>query len=180
MKKIAVVLSVIFLFSACSSTKELSSNKAENRKLKKLAEQSEVKKAVESRRYVIKVNRLYTMGGGVMDMVASSNFIIVNGEITSISLGYIGRSYFIRPISGINLNGHTLEYKMQTDESKGSYKIQMAVKAGSDKFDVYLNIGDSGYCSISLTNPHIQSVSYSGTLVPLTDTQKIIPEKGKV
>jgi hypothetical protein len=177
MKKTAIVLSVIFLLSACSSTKELSSNRAENRKLKKLAEQSEVRKAVESRRYVIKVNRLYTMGGGIMDMVASSNFIIVNGEITSISLGYIGRSYSIRPISGINLNGHTLEYKMKTDESKGSYNIQMAVQAGSDKFDVYMTIGDSGNCTISLTNPHIQSVSYSGTLVPLTDTQKIVPER---
>jgi hypothetical protein len=67
---------------------------------------------------------------------------------------------------------------MQNNESKGSYKIQMAVQSGSDKFDVYLIIGDSGYCSISLTNPHIQSVSYSGTLVPLTDNQNIVPEKG--
>jgi hypothetical protein len=178
MKKIAIVLSVMFLFSACSSTKELSSKRAENRKLKKLAEQAEVKKAVESRRYIIKVNRLYTMGGGVLEMIPTSNFIIVNGEIASISLGYMGRSYSIRAISGINLNGHTLEYKMQTDESKGSYKIQMEVKAGSDKFDVYLTIGDSGYCSISINNAYIQSVSYSGTLVPLTDNQKIVPEKG--
>ena len=115
-----------------------------------------------------------------MDMIPTSNFIIVNGEIASISLGYIGRSYSIRQISGINLNGHTLEYKMQNNESKGSYNIQMAVKAGSDKFDVYLTIGNEGYCSISLINPHIQSVSYSGNLVPLTDTQKIIPEKGNV
>ena len=76
-----------------------------------------------------------------MDMIPTSNFIIVNGEIASISLGYIGRSYSIRQISGINLNGHTLEYKMQNNESKGSYNIQMAVKAGSDKFDVYLTIG---------------------------------------
>jgi hypothetical protein len=178
MKKVAVILSVIFLFSACSSTKELSSNRAENKKLKKLAEKAEVKKAVESRRYVIKVNRLYTMGGGSLEMVPTSNFVIVNGEIASISLGYVGRSYSIRPISGINMNGHTLEYKMQTDDSKGLYKVQMSVKAGSDKFDVYLNIGDDGSCSISLINPYIQSVSYSGTLVPLNDSQKLVPEKG--
>lgn len=178
MKKIALVLSVIFLFSACSSTKELSSNRAESRKQKKLAQQAEIKKAVESRRYVIKVSQLYTSGGGVLEMVPTSNFIIVNGEIASISLGYVGRSYSIRPISGINMNGHTIEYKMQSDESKGTYKIQMAVKAGTDKFDIYLIIGNEGNCSISLINPYIQSVSYSGTLVPLTDKQKIAPEKG--
>ena len=132
MKKIAFLLTVVLAFSACTSTKELSTNRVENRKLKKLAEQAEIIKAVESRRYIIKVNRLYTTGGGIWDMVPSSNFVIINGEIASISLGYMGRSYFSRPISGINLNGHTIDYKMESNQTKGIYKIQMAVKVGAD------------------------------------------------
>ena len=170
MKKIALLLSVVFIFAACSSTKELSSARAENRKLKKLAERAEIKKAVESRMFIIKVNRLYSIGGGRYELIPRSNFVIINGEIASISLGYMGRSYTSRPISGINLNGRTIEYKMESDEAKGLYKIQMAVKAGADKFDVYLSIGDEGYCSISLNNSNIQTVSYSGTLVPLSQS----------
>ena len=178
MKKIAFLLCVVFLFSACSSTKELSSTKAENRRLKKLAEQTEIKKAVESRRFIIKVNRLYSSGGGRWDLVPTSNFVIINGEIASISLGYMGRSFASRPISGINFNGHTLNYKMDSNEVKGQYRIQMAVKAGSDRFDVYLTIGRNGYCSISLNNAYIQSVNYSGTLVPIAESTNI-PLVGK-
>jgi hypothetical protein len=151
----------------------LSSNRAENRKLKKLAQQVEITKAVESRKYIIKVDRLYTTGGGRWDLVPRSNFFIINGEIASISLGYMGRTYFSRPISGINFNGRTIDYKMESNQTKGIYKIQMAVKAGADKFDVYLTIGGEGYCTISINNPYIQSVTYSGTLVPLPDSRNI-------
>jgi hypothetical protein len=172
MKKIAFLFSAIFLFSACTTTKDLGSSKAENRKFKKLAKQTEVKKAVEARRFIINVDRLYTAGGGRWDLVPKSNFVIVNGEIASISLGYMGRSFGAHPISGINLNGRTINYKIESDEAKGMYKIQMVVKYGSDKFDVYLTIGNGGSCSISLNNPYIQSVSYSGSLVPLPDSRE--------
>lgn len=178
MKKIAYLLSVVLLFSACSSTKELSSTRVENRKLKKLAEQAEIIKAVEARRYIIKVDRIYTTGGGFWDLVPRSNFVIINGEIASISLGYMGRTYFSRPISGINFNGRTMDYKMQSNETKGTYKVQMSVKAGGDKFDVYLTIGDEGRCSISINNVNIQTVSYSGTLVPLKDPRSIPVQRG--
>jgi hypothetical protein len=178
MKKIAFLLSAVFLISACSSTKDLSSTRTENRKLKKLAEQAEVKKAVESRRYIIKVNRLYVRGG-MIEMIPTTNFVIVNGEIASISLGYVGNSFGSRRITGINLNGRTANYRMESDNSKGLYKIQMSVTYGSDKFDVYLTIGTSGDCNISLNNAFIQTVRYTGTLVPLGASNLVPVEKSK-
>ena len=177
MKKIALFLSVVFLFSACTSTKDMSSSRAENRKLKKLAEQADVKKAIESRKYIIKVNRLYA-GGGIFDLIPTSNFVIINGEIASISLGYMGRSFGSHRITGINLNGHAINYKMESNETKGGYKIQMAVTYGSDKFDVYLTIGNGGSCNISIDNAYIQSVYYTGTLIPLTASNNVSNEKG--
>jgi hypothetical protein len=173
MKKIALFLTVIFLISACSPSKNTSSTRADNRKLKKLAEQAEIKKAVESRRYIIKVNRLFT-GGAIIDMVPSANFVIINGGIASVSLGYAGRSFGIHRITGINMNGHTTSYKMETNDSKGLYKIQMSVLYGSDKFDMYLTIGSGGDCSISINNAYIQTISYSGKLTPLP-TPAIVP-----
>jgi hypothetical protein len=172
MKKAAFVLTVLVLALACISLNNLSaqgdkSSRAEKRKLKKIAEQAVVKKAVESRRYVIKVNRLYSNGAAFYEMVPSSNFLIVNGEFASISLGYIGRSFGSRPITGINMNGQTYNYKMQDNESKGVYSVQMSVKYGSDKFDIYLSIGASGNCDISINNPYIQSIHYEGNLEPI-------------
>jgi hypothetical protein len=64
---------------------------------------------------------------------------------------------------------------MESNEAKGMYNIQMEVKAGFDKFDVYLSIGNTGFCTISINNANIQTVNYYGTLVPLTD-QKNIPD----
>jgi hypothetical protein len=176
MKKIAFLFSVVFLISACSSSKDMSSSKADNRKLKKLAEQADIKRAVESRKYVIKVDRLYVRGSRI-DLIPTSNFVIVNGEIASISLAYMGNS-FGRPISGINMNGRANSYKMESNETKGGYKIQMSVTYGSDKFDVYLTIGSSGNCNISLNNAYIQSVNYSGNLVPLSVTDNVPVKKG--
>jgi hypothetical protein len=170
MKKIVFFLSVVFLFAACSSTKESGSTKAENKNSKKLSEQADIKKAVESRKYIIKVSRLFTTGGK-MELVPRSNFVIVNGEIASISLGYVGRTYYSRPISGINLNGHTLNYQMESDEAKGMYKVQMEVLYGSDKFYVYMTIGNSGVSSISINNSNIETANYSGNLVPLAETK---------
>lgn len=168
MKKFIYFLFIVFFISACASTKDMSTSRAENRKLRNLAEQAEIKKAVELRKYVIKVNRLYLNGGGTIEMIPASNFVIINGPIASISLGYVGRSYGIRPITGINLNGRTTSYKMESNDAKGIYKIQMSVTYGSDKFDVYLTIGSNGNCNISINNAYLQSASYLGTLTPLT------------
>jgi hypothetical protein len=176
MKNIAVLILIIFIFSACSSTKEMSGNRADNRKLKKLVQQEVVKNAVEARRYIIKVDRLYSVRGGYIDLMPRSNFVIVNGEIASISLGYVGRS-FSRPISGINFNARTSSYKMENNETKGGYKIQMSVKYGSDKFDVYLTIGTEGHCNISINNAYIQTVNYSGDLEPIPYSKEIPSER---
>jgi len=179
MKSTALLFTILVLITACSSTKNVSSSqtagnsRTEIRKLKKQAEQAEIKKAIESRKYVIRVNRLYTVGGGSVEMIDRSNFLIVNGEITSISLGYMGRSSGIRPITGINLNAHTSSYHMEDNETKGGYNIQMSVKYGSDKFDVYLTVGRDGNSNITINNAYIQSVSYSGSLEPLRSSSKI-------
>lgn len=169
MRNLAFFLSAILLFSACSSSKEVSSARTENKKSKKLAEIAVVRKAVESRRYIIKVDRILVTGGGHMELVPTSNFVIVNGEIASISLAYIGRTYAYRPISGINLNGHTLDYQMQSNDEKGLYTVQMVVQYGSDKFDVFLSIGIGGTCNISINNSYLQAVSYHGELLPISD-----------
>ncbi len=180
MKKAIFFLAAFLIASMCLSFTDISAqgekpSRAEKRKLRKISEMAQVKKAVESRRYVIKVRRLYTNGGGFYEMVPTANFVIINGEFASISLGYVGRSFGIHPITGINLNGRTYSYKMQ-DRTKGQgYDVQLAVKYGGDKFDVYLTIGPSGSCGITINNPYIQSIRYEGDLEPIPASQATPP-----
>jgi len=169
-KKIILLLIVIIVGAAsCSVSKESNSLKAEQRKAERLAAQLEVRKAIESRRFVLKMDKIILPDGLMIDLVPRNNFIIINGEIISVSLGYMGRSFGTRQITGINFNGRTGRYIMNNDTSKGIYNIQVeAITPNKDKFDIYMTLGDNGYCSASVNNPYIQSVSYRGIIVPLS------------
>ena len=59
MKKLFIIISTLMVISSCATNKEANSSRIELRNEKKLAEQAIVKKAVESRRFIIKLERLY-------------------------------------------------------------------------------------------------------------------------
>jgi hypothetical protein len=169
MKKMAYLLMIPFLISACSATKQEGISRADKRHQAKLAEISAVKQAVESMKYIIRMDRLYLLGGGFIDLVPRNNYIIVDRGAASISLGYVGRN-FGRPISGINFNVRTTKYKLENNQAKGVYKVDMEVKFSNTKFDVYISIGSEGNCSVSVINSYIESVNYAGHLVPIKET----------
>jgi hypothetical protein len=177
MKKLVYfIIAVIFIVS-CTATKETGSERKQKRLEDKLAEQAIVKKAVESKRYIIRMNKIFMTGGNGVDLVPRSNYIIIDGDIASVSLAYIGRSFSSRPISGINFNGHTIKYAIKNDETKGLYNIELRVAKGNDIFDLFISIGSEGYCSVSLNNANIQSVSYRGILVPVGEKKKVPDQK---
>lgn len=168
MKKILFILAVALVVSSCTASKEATAGRQELRKEKKLAEQAAIKQAVESRHYIIKVNRVYTNRGEIAELIPRVNYIIVDGEIASVSLGYLGRSYGGRHITGINFNGHTVKYELVSNESKGNMEVEMKVAKGYDTFNFYINISPSGNCTLSVTNQLIQSINYRGNVVPVT------------
>jgi len=160
---------ILAFATACSVSKEAGSLRSEARKERKIAEQMAIRKAIESRQYVMKMDKIIPINGRMMEIVPRNNFIIVNGEIVSVSLAYLGPSFGTRKITGINFNGRTGKYIMKSDEIKGLYNIQIeALTKNNDKFDIYITLGTNGYCSASINNPYIQSVSYEGIVVPLS------------
>jgi hypothetical protein len=177
MKNILFILSVFLIVTACSTVKEGRVSKLEKKQERKLAEKELVKKAVESRMFVIKMSRLYTLRGLPITLIPKTNYIIINGERAQISLGYSGRQYSSRPISGINFRGETVRYNLKSNTTKGIYYINMEVKQGNYSFNLNLTIDDDGYCSASVTNPYIESTRYTGNLVPILKRNNIIPEK---
>jgi hypothetical protein len=169
MKRIGFVFFVFLLFSSCSATREAANVKDQSRQEARLARQAMIRQAVESGHFIIKLDRIYLSYGGFVDLVPRSNYIIVNGERARISTAYIGRQYSYRPISGINMRGETIHYKIKGDQAKGLYDIDMRVIQGGDAFDVYLSVSDNGTCSVSLSNARIASVRYSGQLFPVME-----------
>ena len=165
MKNLFIIFFAI-LIAGCTASKETTTTKQERRMEKKLAEQEAIKRAVESRRYVIKFTKLYTTYGEYVSLVPRQNFVIINGPIASVSLFYTGPS-FARPIAAINFSGHTVKYEMQSNAGKGTYNINTTVIKGSDNFDFYITIGAGGSCTLSVVNSYISSVTYTGDITPL-------------
>ncbi|MBP8958836.1 MAG: DUF4251 domain-containing protein [Bacteroidales bacterium] len=163
-----IILSTI-LFPACSGSKSASSEGSSSSGEKKAAEKFFIRKAIEERKYVIMVDRIIPSRGRPVELVPRNNFIIIDGELASVSMAYLGRSFGIRKITGINFNGHIGRYEMKTDDKKDVYKINVEVIKDNDKFNIYMSLGANGFCSISVTNPYIETVNYHGTIVPLED-----------
>jgi hypothetical protein len=160
----------VVLISSCATTNETKSSKLESRKVQTAREQGEITQAVESRRFLIKLDRLYFSHGGVVDLIPRSNYIIIDGNTAVIRAAYLGRQYAIRPIAGINIRGKAVDYQLTKDLPKGTYKIKMEVTNGPTRsFDLFLRISKNGSCSASVTSLNIDYLNYSGQLIPLKE-----------
>ncbi len=169
MKKILFIVTTLLVISSCAATRETNSSRHELRKEANLAKQTIIRKAVETRKFIIRFDRIYFSHGGLVDLVPRANYMIVDGEKAIINTAYLGRQYDIRPISGINMRGRTTEYNLEDDSSRGKYKLNMKVNNRSDSFDVFLTIGLDGSCNVSMSNIRIDNVRYSGHIVPLKE-----------
>jgi uncharacterized protein YegP (UPF0339 family) len=163
MKKLWILIIIPVLMSACSTSKEAVSARKEQKFTRELS----VKNAVESRKYIIKLQRLYSKHGSSFDLISTANYIIVDGDKAVISTAYLGRQFDIRPIAAINTRGQAEEYEVTSISGKGKYEVSLKVDNGRTVFDLNLTISKSGTCYASVSSIKIDNVRYSGYLVPI-------------
>jgi hypothetical protein len=177
MKKLFTIIITLVVISSCSTTKEAKSTKAEARIQKKAIEQAVVKNAVESKRYIIKFNRLFYTYGGIVDLIPRANYLIVDGERAILSTAYLGRQFDVKPIAAINMRGRAADYSVTDNQSKGNYEVKLkVVNQGTVSFSVYINISKSGTCTASISSLKIDNIRYSGFLVPIQENTNTVPE----
>ena len=168
MKTLLYILGTFFIISSCSTTKESGLAGSERKDI-----DPAVKNAIEARRYIIKLDRLYSWGG-VINLKPRSNYIIVDGEKAIISAAYMGRQYDIRPIAGISMRGVARDYEVTSKLSKGKYEVKMKVgNESTDVFDVYLTISKDGSAGASVSGLRIENISYRGYVVPLGNQVRV-------
>ena len=179
MKKLFAIFASFVILSACSTSKEAGLSRAEARKEKKAINQGIVKNAIQSRRYIVKLNRIYFRYGGATELIPRANFIIIDGERAIISTAYLGRQYDIKPIAGINMRGRAQDYALTDNLAKGSFQVKLKVNnGGSNSFDVYINVSKNGYCTASVSSLKIDNIRYSGYVVPISGTINATLEEG--
>lgn len=180
MKKLFIILVTLMVITSCATTNEAKLSRIEGRKDKKLAEQASVKQAVESKRFIIKFDRIYFLRGGMVDLIPTANYIVIDEDKAIINTAYVGRQFDIRPITAINMKGKSLNYTVKDISSRGIYEIKMEVANGkATKFDLNLSIGENGSCNVSVSSLMIDNVNYSGHIIPM-EPKKVIPDQNHI
>jgi hypothetical protein len=178
MKNLFIIIISLMVISSCTSTRDAKLSKSELRREKRLVDQALVKQAVESKRYIIKFDRIYFSHGGVIDLIPRANYLIVDREKAIINTAYLGRHFDIKPIAAIDIRGRAVNYAVTDNTSKGSYDIKMKVRnGGTATFDVFIRISKNGYCSTDVSSLKIDNVTYSGYLVPISEKLDTLQEE---
>jgi hypothetical protein len=175
MKNLLTLFLAIILAVSSGFTSRQEKEEKLSRAEKKVIKQQLIKEAVESRQFVINLERLYMTPYGMIDLTRNRNYIIVEGKKAAIRAGYMGRQQGLYPIAGINLAGEPSVYKMKKDKEKGNYRIEFEVSGTSDLFHVVLVISENGYCNATISGAKIDQVRYSGDLNPIIK-DKNVPE----
>jgi hypothetical protein len=135
--------------------------------VRKSDKQETVKKAVESKSFVIELEKMYMPTYGNVDLIQGNNYIIIDGNMTEISAGYMGRQMSSHAIAGIKVTGIPSSYRIKKDDSKGNYVIEMEIKSETDTFHIIMTINKDGYCTALISGMKMDETKYSGNLVPL-------------
>lgn len=178
MKKfIFLLVSILSLLviTSCATSKEYASDREEYRQI----DGEVLRKAIESRRFIIKLERMYAYGG-ILDLRPRSNYIIVDGPKAVINAAYVGRQNDVRPIAGINMRGTATDYRITRRISREMYDIKLRVENGGAAFDVYLTISNDGIANASVNSMRISNARYRGYVVPLSERVPLQEENGVI
>jgi hypothetical protein len=170
MKKLFVIIISLMVLSACTTSKEARTTRAEQRKEKKLTDQTQIKIAVESKKYILKFDRVYSSFGRRVDLIPRANYLIIDRDRAVLNTAYMGRQFDVRSIAAINIHGRASNYIVTDNTSKGSYEISLKLdNGGPNTFSVNISISRNGYCSASVSSIKIDNVRYAGYLVPIIE-----------
>lgn len=178
MKIYSIIIASVLLLASCAVARKTDAERLSAETTKKYDEQV-VKRAVESRRFIVRFDRIYHPHGGFADLRPRSNYIIIDGNNAVINAAYIGRQYDFRPVAGFNVKGRTVEYEVTKKMKNGSYEVRMRVDNGANSFDVYLTIGSTGNANASVQGMRIQNARYSGHVVPIGN-RAFVPEGSEI
>jgi hypothetical protein len=177
MKRILLILTAaaLIVLSGCTSTRKTASSNRESDDIRRKLNEAVVVQAIESQRFIVRLDRFYMGYGGFLDLRPRSNYIIVDGNSAVINAAYMGRQWDVRPIAGINMRGETVRYETVKKVSRGMYDIKMRVGNGATAFDVYLTVGKNGTANASINGLRIGNARYRGHVVPIGGDRVIVP-----
>jgi hypothetical protein len=171
MRAVIILSVMIFGMLSCTASRHTDSARATRRALEAEKTRMAVESIVQSGNYLIKMDKMYTGMFSNVHLAPESNFLILDEGKLRMKLGYLGRQYSFRGIAAINLSTTTRSYEVERIGEKGRYDVKIEASQAGEPFDINISIDDRGYCTVVVTNPHIETARYNGMLFIPTEKQ---------
>lgn len=143
------------------------------KKEKKEQEFKEMTALIESGSYMFTVQSVNPTGGGSRS-VSPSYTLEARDSIYRAYLPYMGRAYTASygGDGGIEFEQAPENLELSLNEKKQIIKVQFSIKGDTDKYDLFLSVGGSGYGTLSINSQNRQPISYSGFVSPPREEKK--------
>lgn len=121
---------------------------------------------IESGQFHIEIDRVYPQSGHDVSRFNPSGYITITDTLAKGRLPFFGRAYSL-PYGeggGIEFDGPVRDRKMQIKQKRKTHFILYAftVSGKNDIYEISLNIGPEGECTVNLISNNRTQISYSG------------------
>jgi hypothetical protein len=106
-----------------------------------------------------------------IDLIGNPNYLKVIGDSVSVSLPYFGERRmgggYANSDVGIKFDGIPEDYKVQWDEQKNRYLIEMQFRQKTETFQLLITLFTSLKGDINVNSTHRTSIRFSGNVHPM-------------
>jgi len=151
------IISLLAILSACSTSSNIA--KSEN----KAADFERIAALIEGGNYQFTVRSASPTGGRTVQITSSYSMKAVDGSYEAL-LPYFGRVFSGGYGQGgsVEFSGEPENLKIERNDKKHKISVEFSIRSGSEKYDVKLDTGASGYGNLLITSPNRNTISYSG------------------
>ena len=162
MKQFMLMMIAALLMVACATPEERAARQAENLKM--------VKAAVGSQQYRINVTSMRPMRGTTTNVMG--RWLKIDGNTVDCSLPYIGRDDIphmktraeVRMDSKLEFKAEVQNYLLKLEAKKKRSVITFSTKYGSDEYQFYITVDNTGSATIRVTPEDRDYIEYEGNV----------------
>ena len=163
-KGISVFITAAIVLSACSTTSSTA-------KKEKTAAEFEITAAlIESGNYQFTVRSASPSGGKTIQITSLYTLSAKEGTYEA-HLPYYGRAYSAAygGSGGVEFEGVPEDLTITRKDNKNSISVAFTIQSETEKYNVNLEVGASGYGNLTINSQNRQTISYYGLTGALKD-----------
>lgn len=152
-----------FILTGCAATSNQTSGDRTTKSEQRAASLDEIASLIESGSYVFTVQSINPTGARTIQATTTYTMKATGGNYEA-SLPYFGRAYQASygGDGGIEFNGTPGDLEITRNTKKYTLMVTFTMKEQKDTYNVTLQLGYSGYGTLTVNSQNRQSISYYG------------------